>query len=45
MSIYLFAEFVESFNTKLVTDYKISLLETKVNIIFLLLSINYNFII
>lgn len=30
MSIYLFVEFVLSFNKKIETDYKILLLETKV---------------
>lgn len=30
MTIYLFVEFVNSFNTKIDTDYKLILLETKV---------------
>jgi len=30
MNVYLFVEFVHSFNTKFETDYKLLLLETKV---------------
>lgn len=41
MSIYLFAEFVNSFSSKIETDYKLLVLEQKVLILFLL-NINYN---
>lgn len=30
MTVYLFVEFIQSFNTKIETDYKLILLETKV---------------
>lgn len=46
MSIYLFVEFVLSFNKKIETDYKILLLETKVSTYFFFIFsvIKYNII-
>lgn len=35
MAVYLFVEFVQSFNSKIETDYKLILLETKVYFLFI----------